>query len=351
MIAYVVRRVAVAFVMVVLLTLVTFVIFFKIPANPAGFLIDIQHSTPAEIAAADRALGTNRPLPVQYVLFLRRLARGDLGDSWSTLSVGDDGQLHGVPVRDVVRAGAGVTASVVLGGALLLVAIALPLGALAARRPRSGADRTIVAVTLIGISTHPLVVGLVLRLFFGERWRVLPFGGYCSLHGPRSSAFGPQCGGPKDWAVHLVLPWATFALFFVALYVRMIRARLMEVLGMPFIHVARAKGASEWRIVTRHASRIALAPIVTMVAMDVGAALGLSLYVETVYGLPGLGRSTLLALDGERGFDLPLMLGVVIVTGSAIILLNLLADIAASVIDPTLRMLDPDARSGAAPIG
>ncbi|MGZ4390056.1 MAG: ABC transporter permease, partial [Gaiellaceae bacterium] len=189
------------------------------------------------------------------------------------------------------------------------------------------------ALSLAAISTHPLVVGILLQLFLGQRWHVAPPSGYCPLVGHDPDTL---CGGPLGWASHLALPWVTFALFFVALYLRMTRARMLEVLEEPYVRTARAKGASELRVVHGHALRNAISPIVTMVGMDAGMAVGIALYVETVFALPGLGRTTIAALQGVAGYDLPVIVAVVIVTAVAIILLNLLVDLALYAIDPRI---------------
>jgi peptide/nickel transport system permease protein len=139
-----------------------------------------------------------------------------------------------------------------------------------------------------------------------------------------------------EWAWHLVLPWITFALFFVALYMRIVRARMLEVLEEPWVRTARAKGASELRVIRVHALRNAIAPIVTMSAMDAGMAIGVAMYIETVFGLPGLGRTMIRALAGIEGYDLPVILAVTLVAAAVIILLNLLADLLLLAIDPTV---------------
>ena len=146
----------------------------------------------------------------------------------------------------------------------------------------------------------------------------------------------PPCGGVGQWAWHLILPWITFALFFVALYLRIVRARMLEVLEEPWVRTARAKGASEFRVVRVHALRNAIAPVVTMTAMDAGMAIGIALYIETVFVLPGLGRTTIRALAGFEGYDLPVILAVTLVAATAIILFNLVADIVLLAIDPTV---------------
>src|SRR3954453_19036692 len=345
--AYVLRRIAVTAVLVWLLSVITFAMFFKIPADPAGFLVDIQHATPDQIAKARHTLGVDRPVYVQYEKYVERALHGDLGISWQTAQV-FGGELEGVPVAPTVTRALGVTASLVLGGMTLLLLIAIPLGTFVATRPRSRPDRATIGFSSAAISTLPLVVGLLLQLFAGNRWHIAPPSGYCPFFGsapdtsnPLFTAYAstenlPTCGGPPDWGYHLVLPWLTFALFFVALYLRMMRARMMEVLEEPYIRTARAKGATELDVVRRHALRNALSPIVTMIGMDAGMAIGIAMYIETVFGLPGLGRTTIAALNSPAGFDLPTILGVTLVTGVVIILLNLFVDLALLVIDPTI---------------
>src|SRR5262249_4603479 len=305
MLAYVLRRIAIAIVLLWILSVITFVIYLKVPADPAGFLVDIQHSSPAQISHAHHLLGTDRPAFVQYERYLVRLLHGDFGVSWPTV-VFSNGQVQGAPVGRMVRQAALVTGSLVLGGFLLLLAVAVPLGAFTATRPRSVFDRMSLGLTVAAISTPPLVVGLLLQLFVGNTWKLLPASGYCTVSQPSAAEvsawkqFAPTgtpepCGGAGQWAWHLLLPWFTFALFFVALYTRVVRARMLEVLDEPWVRTARAKGASEFRVIGGHALRNAIGPVVTMTAMDAGMAIGIAMYVETVFGLPGLGRTLIRA--------------------------------------------------------
>jgi peptide/nickel transport system permease protein len=243
--------------------------------------------------------------------------------------------------------GAQVTAILAGGGLLLMLLVAVPLGTLAATRPRSWIDRTSVGLSLAAISTHPLVVGLLLQLYVGNRWKLAPPSGYCTFGAPPPPSPGTRvipglpgsfvpCGGVRDWFTHLILPWITFALFFVALYMRIVRARMMEVLEEPWVRTARAKGASEFRVIRVHALRNGIAPVVTMIGMDAGMAIGICMYVETVFGLPGLGRTTIGALANQNGLDLPVILAVTLLAAAAIIVLNLVADLVLLVIDPTI---------------
>jgi peptide/nickel transport system permease protein len=344
---YVLRRLGVAVVLLWIVSMITFAVYLKVPADPAGFLVDIQHATPAAIARAHHELGTDRPVVVQYKDFVWRALHGDFGMSWQTISFSFGGTASGDPVGAMVWHAALVTGSLVLGGFVLMLLVAIPLGTWVATRPRSVADRLSVGLSVAAISTHPLVVGLILQLFVGNKWKLLPASGYCTVAHPSAAAitawqrFAPTgtaepCGGVGAWAHHLVLPWLTFALFFIALYMRIVRTRMLEVLDEPFIRTARAKGASELRVIRTHALRNAVAPIVTMAAMDAGMAIGIAMYIETVFGLPGLGRTTIRALAGFNGYDLPVILAVTLVAATAIIMLNLLADLVLLWLDPTV---------------
>jgi peptide/nickel transport system permease protein len=353
---FVVVRVVTALGLLFVLSTVTFLVYATIPADPAGFLVDIQHAKPGQIAAANHALGLDHSLLYRYGVYLRHLVQGDFGRAWSTLVIGYDGQIHAQPVGQMVRDAAAVTGSVLLGGAIVLILIAVPLALISARVPRSPLDRIVVAVSLIGISTHPLVIGLVLQLLFSVHWHLLD-GGYCNFfhHATppvTTHVFSPtnafvSCQGPEAWATHMILPWITFALFFVALYMRVLRARLLETLHTHYVRTARAKGATEMRVLTRHALPNVVAPTIIMLAMDAGTAIGISIYIEVVYGLQGLGHLVLNALSGDRGYDLPLILGVMFISATAIIALNALADIVARMIDPRITSISRAGAGGA----
>jgi peptide/nickel transport system permease protein len=346
MVGYALRRIGIAIVLLWILSVVTFAIYLKVPADPAGFIVDMQHASPAQIQKAHHILGTDKPAVVQYTKYLGRLLHGDFGLSWPTV-VFFNGHVEGASVGRMVWKASLVTGSLVLGGFVLLLLIAVPLGTFAATRPRSLIDRLSLGLSVAAISTHPLVVGLLLQLFVGNRWKLLPSSGYCTVSSPTKGEivawerFAPTgvpkpCGGIGEWAWHLLLPWATFALFFVALYMRIVRARMLEVLEEPWVRTARAKGASEFRVIRVHALRNAIAPIVTMTAMDAGMAIGIAMYIETVFGLPGLGRTMIRALAGFQGYDLPVILAVTLAAAAAIIALNLIADLVLLAIDPTV---------------
>jgi len=350
---YVLRRLGFGAIVIVVLTFVTFAVFRLIPYDP-GYIVAGPRATPAELRAADHRLGVDRTLWEQYGRFLWRLGHGDLGTSFT-----------GLHLNAQMAATLPVTALLVAGGVLLMLAAALPLAVASARRAGSGLDHVILAVSVLGIALHPFVVGVVLKQIFGVGLGVLPLGGYCPLHHvgpprtppPPSLGYltpaqwsaethgGATCSGapwPWLWASHMILPWLTFAFFFLPFYVRMLRTRLVESYAEPWVTVARAKGASEVRILVRHLLRAVAGTTVTMLALDIGTAVTAAIYVETIYALPGLGHLALTALGAnsltEAGYDLPTMAAIVLVVAAAIVVLNFLADLVAARLDPRIRL-------------
>ena len=197
---FILVRVVIGFCLLVVLSTVTFAIYASIPVEAAGFLVDLQRATGAQIAAAHQALGLDHSIYYRYGDYMAHLVRGDFGVAWSTLGIGYDGRIHGQPVGHMMLQAAGVTGSVILGGAVVLVLIAVPLALISARFPRSPLDRAVVAVSLIGDSTHPLVIGaraaaaLQRPLALARRWilQLLPAPAALGNRGPTSSRPNPS---------------------------------------------------------------------------------------------------------------------------------------------------------------
>ena len=250
----------------------------------------------------------------------------------------------------MIFSAAPVTLSLLLGGFVFWLLMAFPIGILSALRPRSLLDRGGMVFVLIGVSAHPAWLGLVLGWLLGYRLQIFPFTGYCEFFSPTTI-----CGGPTQWVYHLLLPWFVFSLLYAAIYARMIRASVLETLEEEYVRTARAKGASEFRVLKGHVLRNAMLPVITMVGMDLGAALGGVIFIETVFGLPGLGGMLRGAITNK---DLPVILGVVTFTTIGILLLNLIVDIAYAFIDPRVReaqesrgRIRSSAAGRAAPVG
>jgi peptide/nickel transport system permease protein len=319
-IAFVVRRVLWAVFLFLVATILTFVLFWIVPPDPAD-LRPASQLGPAGAAALRRYLRLDEPIWKQYLTFLWRLVgHHSLGYSF----------VNSEPINTIVAHAAPITASLVVGGALIWLVVAVPLGVLAGLRPRSARDRAAMLFALIGLSAHPIWIGLVLSYIFGYRLGLTPIAGYCNLVGPAPG----QCGGVFKWADHLLLPWTTFALLFVALYLRLVRANVIEISGEDFVRTARGKGASERRVLVHHVLRNSMLPVVTIFGMDTGLALGTALFVENVFGLPGLGNRMIQAYNLN---DAPLITGIVVFTVICVIVCNLIVDIAYTLLDPRVR--------------
>jgi peptide/nickel transport system permease protein len=317
---YLARRFIWAIVLFIAVTLVAYVLFFLIPNDPAK-LVAGKAATDADVKRAAHFLGTDRPFYVQYGKFLDRLViHQNLGFSFANRQ----------SVNSIVGNAAPVTASLVFGGAIFWMLLALPIGILSALRPRSLLDRASMTFVLIGISAHPIWIGLIFSYFFGFRLHWTPITGYCDFINPAT-----ECGGPVQWAYHLVLPWATFAILFAALYVRMIRANVLDTMNEDYVRTARAKGAPEHRVLRSHILRNAMLPVVTMLGMDISLALGGAVFTETVYSLPGLGKTAIFGLNNN---DIPTVEGVIVFATLAIIVFNLVVDMLYALIDPRIRL-------------
>jgi peptide/nickel transport system permease protein len=320
MFRYLVRRLLWAGVLFIAVTMVSYIIFFLVPAEPARLICGAQ-CPPDQVERVRKQIGLDRPVYQQYASFLEGIViHQSLGRSYATRQ----------PVTAIIRDAAPITASIIIGGVILWLAIALPIGILSALRPRSLLDRSAMGFVLLGISAHPVWIGLILIYFVGYKAGLTPLGGYCDLFNPST-----ECGGPVKWAHSLVLPWVTFALLYAALYTRMIRATVLETMNEDYVRTARAKGASELVVMRSHILRNALLPVVTLLGLDIGLLLGGAIFTETVFGLPGLGRSALQALNG---FDLPTVMGITVFATLAVIVCNLVVDLLYAMIDPRIRL-------------
>ncbi len=330
MFRYLIRRLLWAVVLFLAVTVVTYVIFFVIPTNPAARVCG-RTCGPDDIKRAEKFLGVDKPVHVQYARFLERLLpfTFDAPPKFKSPSLGTSFTTRR-DVNDVVLTAAPVTASLVFGGAVLWLLIALPLGILSALRPRSLLDRAGMVFVLIGISAHPVWLGLILAYVFGYRLGLTPITGYCDMINPAT-----DCGGPVQWAYHMLLPWTAFAVLFAATYTRMIRANVMETATEDYVRTARAKGAPETQVIRKHILRNALLPVTTMLGLDIGLALGGAIFTETVFGLPGLGQ---VALESIQQFDLPITQGIVVFGTLCILTFNLVVDLLYAVIDPRIRL-------------
>jgi peptide/nickel transport system permease protein len=324
MFRYLIRRILWAILLFVVITFVTFVIFFMGPQDPARAQCGGDQASRSCLVLVTEKLGLDKPMYVQYWKFLKSLVwHHSLGHSYAQ---GQD--LNGT-IIDASRE----TASLVFGGAILWMLIGLTVGVYSALRPRSLLDRTAMIFVLIGVSAHPIWLGLIFEYLFGVKWHITPIANYANFFGAIPGSGEP--GGPWQWFYHLILPWCVFATLFAALYVRMIRANVMETLNEDYVRTARAKGAPERRVLFSHVLRNAMLPVVTMLGMDVGVALGGAIFTETVFQLHGLGWTLVNAVGAD---DFATVQAVVVFATIAILSLNLLVDLLYAWIDPRIRL-------------
>lgn len=316
MLVFIGKRLLGAVLLLLVVTALVFVMFFVLgnSRNPVG----------ASFPELQGQFDTHGSLPEQYVRFVGNVV------------------LHGTlpasphlrePMTSVIGKTFPVTASLVIGGTLLFLLISFPIALLSALKPRSLLDRGLTLFVLVGLCAHPVWVSLVFSYVFGRKLQWFPLAGYCDLsYEPHSSS---QCGGPRYWAYHMFLPWLTFAMMFTALYARMMRANLLEVMHEDYVRTALAKGAGAFRVLRGHVLRNALLPVVTMIGMDIGVAFAGTVFIEDVFELPGMGQ--LLVLSISRA-DLPTILAIVLVVSTAVVIANLIVDIAYPFVDPRLRL-------------
>jgi peptide/nickel transport system permease protein len=341
---YIVRRLLSGLVMLFAVTLMTFAVFRLIPFTPACIIVPCGPGTTtndAQIRAAEHKLGTDRPVPVQYAKYVWGIfGHGTFGRSWT-----------GGSVDQSLRAALPQTISVLLGGIVVLLLLAVPLAALSALRSQTVVDRAILLFAILGIALHPLLLGVGLINFFSGFLHVLPLGSYCHLlpvkpqpppttftGPPGATVIGPQCGGPAAWAQHMVLPWLTFALFFLPLYTRMIRARFLETFDTQYVVAARGRGVPKLRLIRSHALRPALLPLVTMVGLDLGGALMAVIYIDSIYGLSGIGTLMRAGLANTRGtYDLPVIAALFFVIAAFTIFVTFVVDVLYAWLDPRVR--------------
>lgn len=303
-------------------TVITYIIFFVLPSDPAQIACG-THCTPQIIAQVRRSLHLDLPIYQQYWIFIWNMIRHQsLGYSYA------DGQ----SVNSIIGQDAPVTASLVFGGAVFWLSLSIPIGILSALRPRSIGDRSAMIFVLIGISAPAVWIGLMLQYVVGYRLGWTPIADYCNL---RPGGGVGQCSGPGEWAYHLILPWLTFMFLFAALYVRLIRANVMETMTEDYVRTARAKGASASRVLFQHVLRNSMLPVVTILGMDIGLALGGAVFTEEVFNLRGLG-SQLITSAGRD--DLPVLVGIVTFATLAVIVFNFIVDVAYGWLDPRIRL-------------
>src|SRR5512139_2634264 len=315
---FLIHRILVGLLVLWLISVGVFALFFVIPSNVARTLAGRQ-ATPETIALIEHRLGLDRPAWEQYLSFLNNAVHGDLGYDY----------YHQVPVTTLIGDALPITLSLAVGASIIWLVLGVFNGVVSAVHPRSFADRGLTVFALFFYSMPSFLLGLVLLYFLYFQltlagYEIFPAGGYA-----------PVSDGVWPWMNHLILPWLTLALIQAAIYTRLTRGSMLDVLGEDYIRTARAKGLSESRVTYRHALRSALTPVVTQFGIDLGQLVGGVIVVETVFSLPGLGK---LSIDAIFQQDLPVIIGVVLFASAAVVVANILVDIGYAFLDPRVRL-------------
>jgi peptide/nickel transport system permease protein len=308
---YVARRLLQLVVQVFLVATVVFLLIRLVPGDPARAILG-ETAQEEQIAKVRSQLGIDRPLPEQYVTWLGRTARGDLGTSISS----------GRPVMLDIQQRIGNTVELIVLSVLVSLIIGMPLGILAALRSNRPADYVISSAAVLGLSLPSFVVGTILLLVVGLRLRWLP-----------PSQFVPW---QQDLAQHLrviALPVIALSASTIAVIIRMTRSSMLEVVRQDYIRTARAKGLGDRVVIARHALRNALNPVVSIVGLEIAALLGGTVIVETIFNWPGLSS---LLIAGVRARDYPVVQGVVLLIAVLTVLINLLVDLIYGWLDPRI---------------
>jgi peptide/nickel transport system permease protein len=301
---YIVKRIGYSLLSLFLLSLTIF-FFVRITGDPATLLVE-PGASEADIAAIHRQFGLDRPLVVQYLLFMGNLARGDLGQSF----------YYQTPVFELYfsRLPNSLLLAVVAMAFSLLVGI--PTGILAAVRVGTLWDSAGKLFALLGLSLPSFFVGLLMILFFTVYLGWLPSSGSGTL-------------------LHLIMPAFALGWYFAAAHMRLTRSSMLEVLGSDYIKLARLKGLPQALVIGKHALKNALIPVLTLAGINLVLMINVAVVVETVFAWPGVGR---LLYEGVSFRDFPVVQGVVILGGFMIVSVNLLVDIVYAVIDPRIRL-------------
>ena len=312
MTGFVVRRVLAVVPVLLVVAVIVFAMLRAVPGDPAAVIAG-DSATPEQVAALREKLGLEKPVPVQFGLWLGDVLRGDLGESY----------FFRQPVSALIAQRLEPTLALGLAALSIAVVVAVPLGVLAAFRQGSWIDRAVMAVSVAGFSMPIFVLGYLLVWIFSVQLEWLPVQGYARI----GDGVGP-------WLQRLVLPAVTLAIAYVALVARITRTSVLEVLNEDYVRTARAKGLREFDVLSRHALRNAAVPILTVVGIGLAVLIGGAVVTESVFAIPGLGRLTVEAVLSR---DFPVIQALILLFATAYVFVNLAIDIGYALLDPRIR--------------
>jgi peptide/nickel transport system permease protein len=315
---YIIRRILWGILLLILVTALMFVLFRILPTGDPARLRAGRNASPKIIAAIRHDLGLDRSLAAQFWIYMKQVfLHFNLGYSYYS----------NAPVRGLIVERLGATLSLMLGASFIWIATGLPIGIVSALRRRSWLDRASMGTALVFVSAPEYWLGLIaLYLFAADIGQIKIF--------PGAGSYVSLTSDPWKWFTSLLLPWLVLAAGSAAIYARLMRGSLSEVMREDYIRTARAKGLSERRVVLHHGVRSAINPILTILALDIATLLGGAILVEVVFNIPGIG---LLAYTAIRHSDLLIVQGTVLLGAMFIIVANIVVDVAYAYLDPRVR--------------
>jgi len=320
MLVYLTRRLFWLVITLLVITAITFVIYFVLPPVSPAVLFAGKEATPQLVATVQHELGLDHPVWVQYLLFLKHLVFGDQF-GWPGLGFS---YVNHSSVKSLLAGRVVVTVVLAVGAALLWLAMGVTIGVISAIRQRSVWDRLALGFAIFFISAPVFWLGLVLLWVFWYKLGVAAGTGY----------FPPGQYGLLTWLDHMILPWFTLALLYAGWYARMTRGAVLDTLRQDYVRTARAKGLGETRILLRHVLRACLTPILTMFGMDLAALVSGTVIVEVVFNLNGVGQWVVQSVTSD---DIPSVLAVTVLAALAVMVANLIVDILYAYVDPRVR--------------
>ncbi|OLB75361.1 MAG: ABC transporter permease [Actinobacteria bacterium 13_2_20CM_2_71_6] len=329
MLRFFIRRSLLAVLTLFAISVTTFLLFFAVPANPAATMCGTR-ICPADVQRQiEKDLGLDKPLAVQYGQYMKGIFVGRTIGSGATVKpcpapcMGVSFRT-GQPVFDIIKTGLPVSVSIVLGAAVVWLAIGIGLGTAAALRRGGPLDKFSIGFSLTGASMQIFVLGpiLVAVFVYGLGW--LPRPTYTSLF-----------DNPFQWAIGLILPWLTLGAINSALYARLSRAQMLETLSEDFVRTAKAKGLSPRTVNFRHALRAAITPMVTIAGLDLGINLGGVVITETTFNMQGAGK---IAVNAIGDLNLPVVMATVLIAATFIVVANVVVDMLYALIDPRVKL-------------
>ncbi|MFN8084595.1 MAG: ABC transporter permease [Dermatophilaceae bacterium] len=329
MLVYILRRLASAISVVLVTIVISFGLFFVAPSDPAGMLCGVK-CTPARVAEIEKSLGLDKPTSEQFALYMKGLVVGRTYESGGVsrecpapclgFSFKND-----QPVLGTLIARLPVNLSLVFGASMIFLITGVTIGSLAAKRPGTTGDRALVGTTLLMSSVPYYIIAILVFLYLVIQVPILPRPAYVS-----------PFQNPGGWIAGMITPWLVLGIYSSTSYARYSRGSMIESLSEDYVRTARAKGLSDRRVTFVHALRAAITPVMTIFGLDVAGLLVSSIFTEKIFGLQGLGIT---ALQSLTNYDLPLIMGTVIVGAVVLVIMNFIVDVLYSVLDPRVRLV------------